>query len=244
MRMEFCSLTDRQPAVVEDPLGLVERACLVEVGLSTLRHDIRNKLAAVRQAAFYLKTKTSSTELWDANPRVQKFFALIDSELETAGGMLSDDTHTSGVRPRRADAVELAATAARAIELSRGGAGVGIDTDLGEGSCVGDADEIALAIRCLVENALQASHEGQRVRVLGHVSENRYALHVIDQGPGIPVELRTHLVRPFQTTREGRSGVGLAIASRIAQRHGGELRFEDRQEGFTATLTLGEKPED
>src|SRR5687768_4933387 len=48
---------------------------------SELRHFVRNRLAAVRNAAFYLQRRTEPTSLWRDDPRVAKFFQLIVHEL-------------------------------------------------------------------------------------------------------------------------------------------------------------------
>ncbi len=51
-------------------------------------------------------------------------------------------------------------------------------------------------------------------------------IHVQDNGPGIPEELRAKVFQLFFTTRRGGHGIGLATAFRIAQLHGGGLDFE------------------
>jgi CheY-like chemotaxis protein len=46
-----------------------------------VRHFVRNRLAAIRNAAFYLQRRTEPTPLWREDPRVPRFFALIMDEL-------------------------------------------------------------------------------------------------------------------------------------------------------------------
>jgi signal transduction histidine kinase len=49
---------------------------------------------------------------------------------------------------------------------------------------------------------------------------------VADDGPGVPAELAAKLFEPFVTARPGGSGLGLALARRVAERHGGTLALE------------------
>ena len=51
-------------------------------------------------------------------------------------------------------------------------------------------------------------------------------LHVIDNGPGVPQELRESIFYPLVTGRAGGSGLGLSMAQSLIQQHGGIIEFE------------------
>ncbi|MBS2040181.1 HAMP domain-containing histidine kinase [bacterium] len=96
----------------------------------------------------------------------------------------------------------------------------------------------------LIENALWASDrpEGRReVRVLGRSTPTGLEIRVQDSGPGVQPELRERIFEPFFTTRPmgEATGLGLAIAARLAQGFGGEVKLlESGPDGSTFCLRL------
>lgn len=93
----------------------------------------------------------------------------------------------------------------------------------------------------LLENAIKYG-EHARVRVAFH--GGTAVAEVIDDGPGIPEDERERAFEPFfrceqhaESDKPG-SGLGLAVCRSIARAHGGDVRFEQRAEGFVASLTL------
>jgi hypothetical protein len=60
-----------------------------------LRHYLRNRFAAIRNAAFYLQKRVSTTSLWEEDERVSRFFDLIASELSDADDAINRDLRPS-----------------------------------------------------------------------------------------------------------------------------------------------------
>lgn len=72
------------------------------------------------------------------------------------------------------------------------------------------------------------------------------ALEVEDDGPGIPSEIQPRIFDPFFTTKAAGVGLGLPIAERIAEKHGGSLQYRSpgkERTTFTVTLRAAEKDE-
>ena len=64
-------------------------------------------------------------------------------------------------------------------------------------------------------------------------------LEVSDTGKGIPAEVQKRMFDPFFTTKEAGTGLGLVIALRILEKHGGALEFaSDLNRGTTFTILL------
>ncbi len=71
---------------------------------SFTRHELRNRFASIRNAAFYLKTRVEKrTDLFHTDSRVAAFFALIDEELKKAEGLLAEGSASGQVPGQAAD---------------------------------------------------------------------------------------------------------------------------------------------
>ncbi|MGL5630974.1 MAG: sensor histidine kinase, partial [Azovibrio sp.] len=80
------------------------------------------------------------------------------------------------------------------------------------------------ALVSLLENALQVTPPGGKVRLTARQENGEVKLAVIDQGPGIADEMHTRIFEPFFTTRSQGTGLGLSIALGVARAHGGSLQ--------------------
>ncbi len=105
-----------------------------------------------------------------------------------------------------------------------------------------DTQQIKQVLINLIQNSAESiGREGRitlRVRLEGK-REDRVALDVTDTGRGIPPEVQRRLFDPFFTTKEGGTGLGLPIAARIVEKHGGELRYQsEANHGTTFSIVL------
>lgn len=109
----------------------------------------------------------------------------------------------------------------------------------------GDADLRCDLVINLVTNAAKASTPGSAIAVCAEQADGSIRLTVQDHGQGIPADKLPRVVEPFymvdksRSRRQGGSGLGLALCSRIAQAHGGTLAMESELgKGTTVTVTL------
>jgi signal transduction histidine kinase len=118
------------------------------------------------------------------------------------------------------------------------------DADVQAIAC-GRAGAINHVFMNVLDNALRAVEGKGRIRVSGHVEGREYVVRIGDSGPGIAPELLSRVFEPFWTTRaagEG-AGLGLSIARRIVEEHGGSIEAGRSDLGgalFTIRLPLRE----
>lgn len=228
--------TPGAPAVPSDPLGGLERASVAEEVASLLRHDLRNHLASIRNAAFYLRRRTKDTEVWRTDPRMAQFFSLIDDTVLTSTGLLEDRLSLKHLFSRSVTRVAGASCVEQGVGCARVSAAVQIEVDVGAGEIAADRAEVALAIRCVVENAVEAAES--RVTVTARSSGERYEITITDDGAGVPAARASTIFDAFHTTKAGHAGLGLNIARRIARRYGGDFGLQDDVPGRGASMVL------
>ena len=105
-----------------------------------------------------------------------------------------------------------------------------------------DRDLLEPVLLNLLRNAWQASRGvgDAEVRLRGRLNRRgNTVIEVEDNGHGVPAEIATKIFVPFFTTREGGSGVGLALARQVMIAHGGFIRLGQKDSsGALFTLTF------
>ena len=101
----------------------------------------------------------------------------------------------------------------------------------------------------LVLNAAEAMVQGGELRVASSADPAAKAveLRISDTGPGIPDEVRARIFEPFFTTKKTGTGLGLAVAYGIIERHHGRIRIESargRGTTFIVSVPIGGTAED
>lgn len=105
---------------------------------------------------------------------------------------------------------------------------------------LGDPILIEWALESLVKNAIDAL-QGREGTITLHVDQEADAatIRVMDDGPGIPGEMRRRIFEPGITTKSSGWGIGLALARRVVEdSHGGELILESSEPGATFLIRI------
>jgi two-component system OmpR family sensor kinase len=202
--------------------------------LADVSHELRTPLTTIRGNVDLLR------RMGGADPTS---LDAIQSETERMSRLVGDllllAQSDAGTLPLAREPVELDTLLLEVYREAQVLAG-GLDLSIGEidqARVLGDRDRLKQLMLNLVSNALKFTPEGGRVS-LGLSLVNGWARVVVtDTGVGIPPEELPHVFERFyrvdkaRTRSEGGAGLGLAIAQRIAQVHGG--RIEAASDGAT-----------
>jgi signal transduction histidine kinase len=198
------------------------QARLAELGAlaATVAHDIRNPLNIIAMAVAGAPSETRR-EVADQVSRIANL-----------AKDLLDFAKPWKLAPTRFDlAAQVRRAALRLPDVSLG------DGLAGELLVDADARRVEQALTNLFENArvATAGDEGEsgttragHVHVDAEATPGALLLHVCDNGPGVPEEIRARLFEPFASRSPGGTGLGLAIVARIMSAHGGSVALSER----------------
>jgi two-component system nitrogen regulation sensor histidine kinase GlnL len=210
--------------------------------LRNLAHEVKNPLGGIRGAAQLLEAELGDNGLHEYTQVIideaDRLASLVDRLIAPQGHSLQ------ATRFNIHEICERVHTLVRAefprIQFVR-------DYDASAPELDGDQARLLQALLNIVRNAAQAlsetpsSREGQvmlRTRVgrqlLLAAGQARLGIivSVIDNGPGVPIELRDKIFHPLVTGRPAGTGLGLSLAQEFVQQHGGLIEF-DSHAGLT-----------
>jgi len=201
-----------------------------------LAHEVRSPMNAMGLAAQRLVRKLPE------GTECREIAGTIRGELQRLDDILREFLELATPVSERREAVDLEAIGdevRRVLAPEAEAAGVRLPPVAGRGRADVDRQAIQRAVVNLVRNAIQASPSGGEVSLSVREESGQVILEVRDKGPGIDAELSEQLFDAFVTHRAEGTGLGLALARRVAEEHGGSLHLVNRsQQGARAVLTV------
>jgi two-component system, NtrC family, sensor histidine kinase HydH len=198
---------------------------LAELGRASavIAHELRNPLAALKGHAQLLVEDL-------AEPSRTKAARVVDGaeRLEALTNVLLDFVRDAPIDVHAVTPADLVDRALAPVPRER----VKVDLSGAPAALQVDAERTSLALRNLVQNAIQATPEGaEPVEVRIARDPGEVVIEVRDHGPGLAPGAEAQIFEPFVTTKTRGTGLGLSIARRIAEQHHGSLHAETHREG-------------
>jgi two-component system, NtrC family, sensor histidine kinase HydH len=193
-----------------------------------IAHEVRNPLGVIRASA------TMVQESFDPADEAFRACQFIREETDRLDGLVKSllgFARPTELRSASCSAEKLfdrvlqladAELRARGVEARRS-----VDPNLGE--LRGDPDLLAQMLLDLVTNAAEAMEGGGPLELRARAAGDDALLEVADSGPGIAPDEAVRIFEPFYTTKPRGTGLGLAMARRIAVAHGGTLEAVQAQ---------------
>lgn len=102
-----------------------------------------------------------------------------------------------------------------------------------------DRSQIKQVLINIVKNAIEALETDGTIEIIISKADEELEIAIIDDGPGIPIEIIHKLGEPFFTTKKSGTGLGLMITKQILEKHGGRLEISQNvHAGSTFKIVL------
>lgn len=205
---------------------------------SVVSHELRNPLAIISNSLYFIKTKLAAGGA-PLEPKIAKHIGIIEGEVKHSNDVIEEMLAFTRTR----EMVFSPAAANSALKNLEGGypvpPGIKLTVTLDPADpCVNaDMEAVGYALRCLLSNAVLAMPEGGAVEVACSHDGKLVRLTVTDGGPGLPAGDGEKVFEPFFTTRPRGIGLGLTIARKYLEQHGGTAVAENVP-GGGARVTL------
>ncbi len=215
--------------------------------LAIISHELRTPLSAVLGWAQLLRTRSPGDGVYERamdtiERNAKRQNQLIEDLLDTSriiSGKLRIDVQPLYVMPLIEEAMEVArpAATARAISLE-----LHFDSPLNV--IMGDQNRLQQVLWNLLSNAIKFTPPGGRVEVFVSEEGSDVKIVVKDTGKGVSPKFLPYVFDPFRqedsssARRQGGLGLGLALAKRLVEMHGGTIEAESEGEGHGAAFTV------
>ena len=190
-------------------------------------HEVNNPLAIIKNYLGVLDDKLARQE------PVGDAITILNEEIDRVGSILNEFAGTAS--SPQSSKIEINRISNNLIRLFRDSKflppTVEIVARLSDQDCVieGSADTLKQILVNLIKNAVEAMPRGGRIEIINGGRFKRgdlpyFLLSVKDNGPGIPLELRSRIFSPVQSTKVGSNrGIGLSIVHGLVRKLGGEI---------------------
>jgi two-component system CheB/CheR fusion protein len=211
---------------------LREQEALARLGqmAAVVAHEVKNPIAGIRGALQVISSRMPG------DSRDKPIIGDIIARLDSLNGIVHDLLVFARPRQLRSEPVELSRLIRNTLDLlHRDPAFAQLDVThpTAEAVAQGDAEQLQLVFTNVLMNAAQAMGGAGRIAIAITRLEGQWTVSIADEGPGMPPEVREKIFEPFFTTKHRGTGLGLPIARRIVEAHGGRIEIDTPGTGGT-----------
>lgn len=231
---------------LEKQVNEAQRLAALHTLSAGVAHELRNPLSALDLNLHLLKEELRETTV--LSPQANDYFQVLNTELSRLSAILDNIMRYAQTRPGQFHPVHIPSLVTHVTQLLQHEAEdrqqqlqLSVPKDLPD--VHGDETQITQALINVVINAFQAMSPGGICRLIVQEREKQerrwVEIAVQDTGQGIDPQALVHIFDPFYTTKETGTGLGLAVAHRILQNHGGRIDVTALPgEGTSVVLSL------
>jgi signal transduction histidine kinase len=223
----------------EQRLQRIERFQSLGLLAAGLIHEIGNPLTAL---GIHVRLLENRIEEPGGVASASELIGVLKSEIERLNRVLEDfrdyaDVQAIALRPT--DALGVLEQIARLIQPQAAQQGVRVELKRPKRAVPPvplDAEKFAQAVLNLAINALDAMPKGGQLVLGAALRDHSVEVEVSDNGPGIAAEVRENLFKPYVTTKQRGTGLGLALSEKLVVLQQGQIDYQTGPKGTSFLL--------
>jgi two-component system, NtrC family, sensor histidine kinase HydH len=227
--------------LIEERMRRMERFISLGTLASGLHHEIKNPLTALS-----IHVQLLDKRLRDPEPRkpVDEMIGVLKTEVHRLNGVLESFHDFASLRSLVKRPTDICAVLEEIIRLFSPQAeqqGVRINLrqpEMDLPRVMLDAEKFKQAILNLVINALEAMPSGGELFLNASTGNGELLIEVADTGSGIPVEIQHEVFRPYFSTKDRGTGMGLALTEKLIGQHEGRIDLKSGPGGTAFTIAV------
>jgi signal transduction histidine kinase len=213
--------------------------------LANVSHELRTPISNVFVTVEALRNGAAS------DPKVSdRFFQNVEDETKRLSRLINDlldlgrlEAGVTLLEKQNLQLNSLISRAVRAVESRMQNSRISAQVNVGDLQIQGDSERLLQALLNVLDNAIKHSTPNSQILITGYKQAKQAVVTIRDQGQGIKESDLPHIFEQFYTadrSRQGRGvGLGLAIAKRIIEAHGGSITATSQfGEGASFTISL------
>ena len=203
---------------------LAEQKSLAKLGemAAVVAHEVKNPIAGIRGALQVITSRMPPDQ------RDRTVLLDIITRLDALNRIVQDMLMFSRPRALRREPISLGALVRDTASLiERDPTMLNLEIGVtGTADIGGDREMLQVVFQNILMNAAQAMEGQGRIDVTIAAQSGRCCIAVVDRGPGMPDEVREKAFDAFFTTKHRGTGLGLPIAKRVVEAHGGTIHID------------------
>ena len=209
---------------------LLESEQMVAVGTiaSTVSHDLRGPLSAIRNALYLMDRSPDKT------PEMKQ---TISKAVDNAVKMLDEVRARTSESELETEMLELSSFIKTIVDETPIPSRITVKTDLKMVNVSIDGLRVRRVLENLISNAVDAMNNEGKLIISNSIEGDQVCIIVQDTGTGIPENIKKTLFRPFVTTKNKGTGLGLYYCKKTIEKHNGSITV-DSKSGSGSTFTI------
>lgn len=226
----FEDITEYKKA--QSSLALSERLTVIGMMAGVIAHEFRNQLGVMRNAAYFLKMRIATRD-----EKVIRHLEILDEQVSETERIIENIltfSRTKEPQLQRVDCLELLKAVLDKVKIPQG---IKVDMAIERLPPLEiDPLQFGIVFSNIILNSLQAMGNSGALHIGGTKADNYVILIFKDSGEGIGNEDKKRIFEPFFSTKPRGTGLGLATAKIIIEKHRGSVNLESEYGKGTAVI--------